>query len=133
MNKKVFNDLPLPKPSMGLDAYNKERKLAFRHDFRRKENYISYKTQNKLDNVLDYLPLKLDIENVSRCNFRCIMCQVSDWKKGQRASDLPIESFKNLIDSQFGVFEIKIQGLGEPTLQGEDYFKMIQYARKSHI
>jgi hypothetical protein len=29
--------------------------------------------------LVDYYPIKLDIENVSRCNFRCTMCAVSDW------------------------------------------------------
>ena len=61
------------------------------------------------------------------------MCQVSDWEGGKRAEDLPFEAMKALLDQQYGVLEIKIQGMGEPTLQGDEYFKMIRYARESHI
>lgn len=75
----------------------------------------------------------MDIENVSRCNYRCTMCVVSDWKKGKRAEDMTLDSFKRLIDEQYGLLEIKLQGLGEPLMQGSDFFEMIQYARKHNI
>jgi hypothetical protein len=29
--------------------------------------------------------------------------------------------------------EIKLQGLGEPTMQRDDYFAMIRYAREKHL
>ena len=83
--------------------------------------------------VVDYYPIKLDIENVSRCNFRCTMCAFSDWHKGQRAADLSLEAFRRLIDEQVGLVEIKLQGLREPTMQRDDYFAMIRYAREKHI
>jgi hypothetical protein len=35
--------------------------------------------------VVDYYPIKLDIENVSSGNFRCTKCAVSGWHKGERA------------------------------------------------
>ena len=82
---------------------------------------------------VDYLPVKLDIENVSRCNFRCTMCQVSEWPKGRRARDMTLDEFKRLIDQQYSLVEIKIQGQGEPTLQGDDFIAMISYARSKAI
>jgi len=80
-----------------------------------------------------YMPTRMDFENVSRCNFRCTMCKVSEWAKGQRADDMSLASFKAIIDQQVGLVEIKIQGLGEPTLQRDDFFAMIKYARERHI
>jgi molybdenum cofactor biosynthesis enzyme MoaA len=84
--------------------------------------------------VVDYLPIKLDIENVSRCNFRCTMCVVAEWPKGQRAEDMRFDDFRRLIDEQYGLVEIKLQGIGEPLMQrGDEFFEMIRYARSKHI
>jgi MoaA/NifB/PqqE/SkfB family radical SAM enzyme len=80
-----------------------------------------------------YLPVKLDIENVSRCNFACTMCAVSKWTKGRRAADMPLECFKRLIDEQYGLVEIKLNGIGEPLMQGETFFEMVRHARAKHI
>jgi len=117
---------------MGKQAYidERERRLAF--DPRCAENYARYRRARRTPN-LDYLPVKLDIENVSRCNFRCTMCQVSDWAKGKRADDLPIGEFTRLIDEQYGLVEIKLQGIGEPLLGAPELFDMIRYVRERHI
>jgi MoaA/NifB/PqqE/SkfB family radical SAM enzyme len=80
-----------------------------------------------------YMPVKRDVENVSRCNFKCTMCAVSGWKKGRRADDMSLASFKQLIDEQYGLVEIKLNGLGEALMQGDDYFAMIRYARAQRI
>jgi pyrroloquinoline quinone biosynthesis protein E len=97
----------------------------------RQANYQRYRAA-KRDETLNYLPIQLDIENVSRCNYRCTMCQVSDWPKMQRAEDMTFEDYKALIDSQYGLIEVKLQGMGEP-LMGPCYFEMIEYARARRI
>ncbi len=126
--------LPKPEPSAGTAAYNRERELALAFSEPRRANYEIYQRSRRVKTAkLDYLPIKLDIENVSRCNFRCTMCQVSDWHKGTRAKDLPVECFKRIIDEQYGLVEIKLQGMGEPLLQRDDFFEMVRYARASHI
>ena len=130
----IVNKLPKPIPAGGIDRYNEERELCLSLNNKKKENYDRYLVSKEGRNsVLDYLPIKLDIENVSRCNFRCQMCQVSGWEQGKRAEDMSFESFKNLIDEQYGVIELKIQGMGEPILGRDKYFKMIRYARERHI
>jgi len=130
----TVNKLPKPTPAGGIDRYNEERELCLSLNNKKKENYDRYLVSKESRNsVLDYLPIKLDIENVSRCNFRCQMCQVSGWEKGKRAEDMSFESFKSLIDEQYGVIELKIQGMGEPILGRDKYFKMIRYARERHI
>jgi pyrroloquinoline quinone biosynthesis protein E len=121
-----------PVPAIGADAYARERQLALDASPEKRANYECYLAAGRGVDV-DYLPITLDIENVSRCNFRCTMCVVSDWDKGRRAEDLPLEAFKKLIDEQYGLVEIKLQGIGEPTMQGDDFFAMIRYARERYI
>lgn len=126
-------ELPQPEPAAGLEAYVRERELALASSVRRRENYEKYLRSSRRNARVDYLPVKLDIENVSRCNFRCTMCVVSDWPKGTRAADMTFEAFKQLIDEQHGLVEIKLQGIGEPTMGGDAFFAMIRYARSQHI
>jgi len=83
---------------------------------------------------VDYLPIKMDVENVSRCNFRCTMCQVSGWGPTyQRARDMTLDEFKDLVDENYGLIELKLQGMGEPLLGRDVYFDMIRYARSKQI
>jgi pyrroloquinoline quinone biosynthesis protein E len=128
-----FDDLPKPIPSSGIEAYQAALKDALSYSTARLENYNRYLSSNRRSSMVDYLPIKLDIENVSRCNFACTMCVVSQWKKGKRANDMTFDEFKNLIDSQYGLVEIKLNGLGEALLQGDEFFKMIDYARSKKI
>lgn len=125
--------LPEPEPVPDLGAYLSEREACLALSPRRRENFERYVRSSKRVPRLDYLPVRLDVENVSRCNFRCTMCQVSDWPKGQRAADMTIGDFKRLLDEQYGVVELKIQGFGEPTMGGDAYYEMIRHARAQRI
>lgn len=98
-----------------------------------RENYERFMLSSRKTAKVDYLPIKLDIENLSRCNFKCVMCQVSEWPKGQRSRDLTFHEFKEIIDLNYGLVEIKIQGMGEPTLARDDLYRMISYARQRFI
>ena len=124
--------LPEPEPSAGIAAYRRERELALAASQPKRDNYERY-LRRQIGASVDYLPIKLDIENVSRCNFKCTMCMVSDWDKGRRAADMSLDDFKRLIDEQIGLVEIKLQGIGEPLLQGDTFFDMVRYARARHI
>lgn len=125
--------LPRPEPAAGLLAYEEELDARLRFDRRCAENWERYRTAGHRAAVVDYLPVKLDVENVSRCNFACTMCAVSTWKKRQRAADMSLAAFKALIDEQYGLVEIKLNGIGEPLMQGDDWFAMIRYARERRI
>jgi len=61
------------------------------------------------------------------------MCQVSDWDSGKRAEDLSFDDFKQIIDNLKGLVEVKLQGMGEPTLGRNTYINMIKYLRSKHI
>lgn len=120
--------LPRPEPSAGLAAYDMERAVCLASDQRKFDNFRRFQRRE-----WPYLPVKLDIENVSRCNFACSMCAVSKWPKGQRAKDMSLEDFKRLIDEQYGLVEIKLNGIGEPLMAGPVFFDMIRYAREKRI
>lgn len=125
--------LKLPAPYPDPIAWDANMQAGMNSDPRRKANYDIYKNAQRTKD-LNYMPTRLDIENVSRCNFRCTMCQVSEWGPTyQRAEDMSLEDFKHLIDEQYGLIEIKIQGMGEPLLGRETFFEMIKYARSKHI
>lgn len=130
---EALHGLPTPQPVPDLETYLRVRRTCLSRSPERLRNYLAYQASGRRSADPVYLPIRLDFENVSRCNFRCTMCTVSDWHKGTRAADMPLQSFKRLIDEQTGLVEIKVQGLGEPTLQGDDFFEMIRYARARHI
>jgi pyrroloquinoline quinone biosynthesis protein E len=129
----ALRQLPQPEPVPDAAAYLRERELCLALDPRKRENYERYMAARRRSAQVEYLPIKLDIENVSRCNYRCIMCQVSEWPKGRRARDMTFEEFKSIIDEQYGLVEIKLQGMGEPMMGKEPFFEMIRYARDRHI
>ncbi len=136
INKKInLNGLFGATPALGVEFYKESIQKSLNFSTKRKENYKKYlKFKNSpKTSKLNFLPIRLDIENVSRCNFRCKMCIVQKWHKGKRAEDLPLKNFKNIIDEFYSLVEIKLQGLGEPLMQGDDYFKMIKYAKDKKI
>jgi MoaA/NifB/PqqE/SkfB family radical SAM enzyme len=128
-----FADLPLPEPVPDIAAYTANRERALAADPRKRANYELFERSDRRAAAIPYQPLKLDIENVSRCNLACTMCVVSDWPKRRRAEDMSFADFQRLIDEQYGLLEIKLQGIGEPTMQGDAFFDMIRYARARHI
>jgi pyrroloquinoline quinone biosynthesis protein E len=121
-----------PAPSAGIESYHRQLALRLAFDPRCAENYRLYEMAVR-GARLDYLPVKLDIENVSRCNFACHMCQVSEWSKQKRADDLSLDRFTRLLDEQYGLVEIKLQGVGEPTMGEDAYVEMIRQARQRQI
>ena len=122
-------DLPAPYPVPNQETYDQVREEALAFSERRRINYEKFLASSRREVSPDYLPTRIDIENVSRCNFSCSMCIVDTWDKRQRARDMTLTEFKQLIDEQYGLVEVKIQGMGEPTLQRDDFFAMIEYAR----
>jgi|TARA_B100002003_G_C14056901_1_gene508924 pyrroloquinoline quinone biosynthesis protein E len=122
----------LPKPSPDQKLYKSVISAGFDAYPQRRENYNIFVNSSRNSSYLNYLPIKLDIENVSRCNFHCTMCSVSKWHKLTRARDMTMDEFKNLIDEQYGLVEIKLQGLGEPFLS-KDFIPMVKFARERDI
>lgn len=127
MNQKLSLPLPFPDPELFASTMN----AGFAAYPERKVNYDQFKSSEPSDKPA-YVPVKMDIENVSRCNFNCPLCLVSEWPKKKRADDMAFGDFKHIIDEQYGLTEIKLQGVGEPLL-GDRFADMIAYARQKHI
>ena len=129
-----FVKLNSPIPSGGVDYYRLEIERSLNRSIECRNNYQKYSNNKECrTSAVDYLPIKLDIENVSRCNLRCDFCAVSTWPKQRRASDLSVESFSKLLQQQVGLVEIKLNGLGEALMQGTDFFRMVTIARSVPI
>lgn len=97
----------------------------------RKRNYEKFKQAGRNDTI-NYMPVKLDVEPTTRCNFKCNICLSKIWTANKKRKDLSFLDFKHIIDSQYGLIELKLQGLGEPLLN-KDFFKMVEYAREKYI
>ncbi|MCG6552158.1 MAG: radical SAM protein [Candidatus Magnetominusculus sp. LBB02] len=120
--------MKLPAPSADTNAYEQTLQNGLLKYPERKENYERFKAASKKPTV-EYLPLRMDYEVTSRCNFRCVMCMVSERKQG---GDMAFESFRRSIDELYGLVEVKLQGLGEPLLN-KDIYRMISYAAERFI
>lgn len=74
------------------------------------------------------LPIMMDIEPDSRCNFRCIMCaRAKEGVKSKKKPSLTFDEFRQFMDNNPQFTEVKVQGVGEPLLN-PDLFEMIRYA-----
>lgn len=98
----------------------------------RLDNFIEAKEISSRSAVRASRPYLIDLEPNSRCNFRCTMCQVSEWARGQRARDMTFEEFQSLQSLFNFVIEAKIHGMGEPLLHKE-FFNMIEYLKSYSI
>ena len=89
--------------------------------------YLSKKNK-KLN--LNFLPITMDIEPTTGCNFRCTMCQVSS--PNFITKNLDFEMFKKIIEDNKQLLKIKLQGMGEP-LVNKKFFDMVYFASKHGI
>lgn len=72
------------------------------------------------------LPVRVDIEPTTHCNFRCKICQRTYWKR--ESADMSFSQFKRLLQQIPTIRQLKLQGMGEPLLNKE-FFDMVAYAK----
>ena len=77
-----------------------------------------------------YLPITMDVEPTTGCNFRCTMCQVSS--PNFKSQNMNIETFKSFIVQNKQLLKIKLQGMGEPTVNN-NFLDMIDIANRAGI
>lgn len=97
---------------------------------KRLDNYIKA-ISSKQNEIIDFMPYIADIEPNSRCNFRCTMCQVSDWK-GARAADMTYEQLVDLYNQNPMFTEVKLHGMGEPFLHPR-YTEMVAFLSEKDV
>ena len=109
--------LKIPKKYLHFKIFNLIKYIVFRkfHIIANKLEYFS----------LPYLPLTMDVEPTTGCNFRCTMCDVSspNWI----TKNMKMETFKKLIDMNKQLLQIKLQGMGEPFVN-KNYLEFVDYA-----
>ncbi len=132
MTQTINREAHLPTPRADQALWDGTMQAGFKAYPERLANWTRYKESKRTDR-LDYLPVRMDIENVSRCNYHCTMCQVSDWPKYTRAADMELADFTRLLDEQIGLVEVKLQGMGEPLLAADTFFAMVREARRRHL
>ena len=116
----------LPAPSANKKEYSRIMQCGFERFPERKANYEQYQKCKKdgYNEFLDYMPIKMDYEASSICNYRCTMCFMSE-KANDRPKQMSFEEYKESLDEQIGLIEVKLQGIGEPLLN-KDFFKMAE-------
>ena len=127
MDNLIFR---MPKPDEA--RYFEFLNLGFKYFPKRKENYEQFKNSNKKIEI-NYMPIKIDFDLISKCNLTCSLCQIETIRNTERANKkLSFSFFKDVIDEQYGLIEIKVQGIGEPFLN-KDFIKMVEYASSKYI
>jgi pyrroloquinoline quinone biosynthesis protein E len=120
---------PLPKPD--IQRYPAKLERGFKRFPDRKHNYDLFQQASRETTGL-FLPVKMDVENINQCNLQCPMCQVPNLKSFQKGQELSFSFFQQLLDEQYGVVELKLQGMGEPFL-GKSFLAMADYASAKDI
>ena len=81
--------------------------------FKKFVNLVKFLIASKFKtDSINYLPISMDIEPTTGCNFRCTMCQVS--LPDFAAKNMDLETFKKVIDDNPQLLKIKLQGKGKP-------------------
>lgn len=113
-------------------SYDRIIFLAFNQkDPRRTINFIGILIAYFLKlKKIRFLPANIDIEPNNNCNFRCQHCQVTHWNKNIVYLDL--ESYKYILGQFPYLLSVKLQGMGEPFLNGQ-LLDMIREGEKCGI
>lgn len=83
-------------------------------------------TQIEKNSLRSYTPLKAMVELTYRCNFRCAMCYLVDFRS---PGELSTEEVKDVLDqlAAMGCMVVTFTG-GEPLLR-KDFFEIAEYAK----
>lgn len=101
------------------------------------DNYRYEWYNNPNNDIVNRVPIHLDIEATSRCNLKCIMCPRTEMKNNNtfwKECDFDLELYKKIVDegSEKGLKSIKFNYLGEPLIN-KNIVEMIQYAKSKNI
>ncbi len=128
--RRDYTILNVPQPDQY--TYRLLRYRGFVNFPQRLKNYIISNKQG-FSQSRSHLPSILDVEPVSRCNYRCNMCVVRHWPNGKRADDMDWDNFKVFMEEQqHNLVEMKLQGIGEPMLH-KRFFDMIRLVTERFI
>jgi len=130
-----MNNLIFPKPSPGPE-YQELLSAGFAKYPNRKQNYelwasVQKTGYSKCSHELNYMPIKLDIELSNTCNLKCEMCYLQF--KIEEKYHLEFDKIKDILDENYGLIEVRIQGISEPLLAANTLVESIRYAADRYI
>lgn len=131
LKRKERDPMQLRVPEADQFSYRMTLYQGFVRFPERLKNYIIAKNEPRFV-MRSFLPTIMDIEPNSRCNFRCIMCQVSEWGGGGRAEDMTFEELKEFMEKEPFLTEVKLHGMGDPFIN-KAYNDMVKYLADQHI
>jgi len=126
-------NFPWTKPVAGEDFYS--HRLAERLEFSvaaklNYQRYLDWKSDDNPSKPITFKPVMGHISPVSRCNFRCTMCSVTDFKNGKRCEDMSYELFAKRLGELDELVQISLTGLSELFLLHETLEPMLRLCRE---
>ncbi len=79
---------------------------------------------------VSFMPTSVQIEPTTKCNLRCVMCEHTYMK--QKAVDLDLKTFRNVLDSNPFLRVVNLTGIGE-SLLNPGLMKMVEYAKSKDL
>lgn len=128
--------IPWTKPVAGEDFY--DRRISERLTFSpvARENYkkyLSWKNRNDPSQIVNFSPIAGHISPISRCNFKCTMCSVTDFEDGKRCEDMSFDLFAKRLGELSGLVQISLVGLSELFMLHHSLEAMLRLCREHKL
>jgi len=122
-------EIPWTTPVGGSEFYEKRITERFEFSPSSKSNYLKYLAwmeQGDKTVQIDFAPISGHVNPNSQCNFRCVMCSVSDFRNGKRCDDMSLELFEKRLDQLQTLIEISLTGLSELFMMHDGLEEMLR-------
>ena len=128
--------IPWTKPVAGEDFYDRRisERLTFSPVARENyEKYLSWKNRNDPSQIVNFSPIAGHISPISRCNFKCTMCSVTDFEDGKRCEDMSLDLFAKRLGELSGLVQISLVGLSELFMLHHSLEAMLRLCREHKL
>ena len=131
-----LTQVPWTKPVAGEDFYalRISERLTFSPIARENyEKYLSWKKRNDPSQIVNFSPIAGHISPISRCNFKCTMCSVTDFDDGKRCEDMSLDLFARRLVELSGLVQISLVGLSELFMLNHSLEAMLRLCREHKL
>ena len=131
-----LTQVPWTKPVAGEDFYalRISERLTFSPVARENyEKYLSWKKSDDPTQTVNFTPISGHISPISRCNFKCTMCSVTDFEDGKRCEDMSLDLFARRLDELTGLIQVSLVGLSELFMLHHSLEAMLRLCRDRKI
>lgn len=127
--KSISVNIPRQEPAGGQKFYETRILERLEYSPTARVNYAKYQDYFRANDpyrVVDFGPIAGHISPNSRCNFKCTMCAVADFKHGKRCPDMSLELFEKRLNDLDGLVQISLAGLSELFLMHDSLEPMLR-------